>query len=62
MKRLKTTTIIEYKYDTEEERSKHIIDMQELGYECDGQFKRSDDNLMKENREYYWIGRFYKYE
>lgn len=61
MKKLKETIISEYRYDTEKEREYHIEAMKNLGFECDGQIKKSDDDLMKKDREYYWFARFFKY-
>lgn len=50
----------EYKYDSEEERYNHVIEMEKQGYMCSGQVQRSDDKLMKPNREYYWFAKFSK--
>lgn len=60
MKKLLKMVIYEYKYDTEEERNSHVAYMESQGYECTGQVKRSDDDLMKKEREYYWFARFQK--
>lgn len=63
MVRLTKKMVEEYKYDSEEERTNHIIEMEKLGFECDGQARKTDDNLMVNREpEYYWFGRFYKYE
>lgn len=62
MKRLNKLTMVEYKYDSEEERANHVEMMELLGYECDGQVKRSDDSIMCENPTYYWFARFNMYE
>ena len=63
MKKLKRKIIEEYRYNSEEERAEHIIEMESKGYVCDGQAKRTDDCLMSnEKPEYYWFGRFYKYD
>lgn len=61
MQKLKELKVYEYKYDTEEERNEHVKIMEERGYECSGQVKRSDDSLLKANREYYWFAYFSKY-
>jgi hypothetical protein len=58
MKKISTTQIIKYRYDSEEERKMHVKYMEYLGYECTGQVKKSDDSLMSDNREYYWYGEF----
>lgn len=60
MKQLLKMVIYEYKYETEEERNLHVKYMEEQGYECTGQVKRSDDDLTKKDREYYWFARFQK--
>lgn len=49
-------TIIEYKYDSEEEREQHVKWMESQGFECSGQIRKSDDSLLDENRKYYWFG------
>ena len=60
MQQLLKLIIEEYKYDSEEERNNHVVDMEKQGYECSGQTHRSDDSLMKPNREYYWFAKFSK--
>lgn len=62
MKKLKEMLVCEYKYDTEEERNNHVVIMESQGFESDGQIRRSNDSIMKENREHYWFARFFKYE
>lgn len=61
MEQILKRVVYEYKYDSEEEREKHVNCMREQGYECSEQVRRSDDSLMKDNREYYWFAHFYKY-
>lgn len=60
MKKLLEMVIHEYRYGSKEERSSHVEYMESQGYECTGQVKRSDDDLMKREREYYWFARFQK--
>lgn len=63
MKKLKDLTTIEYKYDSKEERDKHVEQMELIGFECDGQAKQTDDCLMSNrNPEYYWFARYFRYE
>lgn len=61
MKMLQEMVIREYKYESEEERNLHVSYMESQGYECSGQIKKSDDDIMKKDREYYFYGRFQKY-
>jgi len=61
MKRLSKAIIEEYRYESEEEREKHVKEMEQAGYYCTGQCKRSDDSLhYNVEREYYWYGKFIK--
>jgi hypothetical protein len=60
MKKLSEITALEFKYISAEERSEHVHMMENLGYECSGQVKKSDDSLMDENRQYYWYAHFTK--
>jgi hypothetical protein len=60
MRKLSEVKIIEYKYDSEEEREQHVKFMKLQGFECGGQVKKSDDSLMSNNREYYWYTKFFK--
>ena len=61
MEKLLELKTYEYKYDSQEEREKHVKYMKEQGYECSEQVRRSDDSLMKDDRKYYWFAHFYKY-
>ncbi|MDM0587734.1 hypothetical protein QTH25_13235 [Clostridium perfringens] len=58
--KLLETIIMEFKYDSEEERTLHVETMEDLGWICDGQIRRSDDSLGMKNREWYWFARFQK--
>lgn len=58
MEKLSKTTILKYRYDTEEEREQHIKYMEHIGYECTGQVRKSDDSIMDDNPNYYWYGEF----
>ena len=39
-----------------------VKEMIKKGFEVDGQVRRSDDPLWKDDREYYWFAHFWKYE
>lgn len=52
MEKLLELKTYEYKYDSQEEREKHVKYMKEQGYECSEQVRRSDDSLMKDDRKY----------
>ena len=39
-----------------------VKEMIKKGFEVSDQIRRSDDSLLKDNREYYWFGHFWKYE
>jgi hypothetical protein len=54
------TLTYEFKYESKEEREKHVADMEKMGFECTGQVKRSDDSLLSEARNYYWYAMFIK--
>ncbi|MBN6887274.1 hypothetical protein ACUXCC_002290 [Cytobacillus horneckiae] len=56
MEKISEMTIIEYKYDSEEEREQHVKWMESQGFECSGQIRKSDDSLLDESRKYYWFG------
>lgn len=60
MQQLLNLVIEEYRYDSEDERHIHVIEMEKQGYTCSGQVQRSDDSLMKPKREYYWFAKFSK--
>lgn len=60
MEQISKTIIVEYKYDTEEERKRHVEHMESQGYEWSGQVQKSDDHIMAKERNYYWYGKFYK--
>lgn len=60
MEKISDIQILEFKYDSEEERSKHVELMESSGYECSGQVRRSDDSMMSSNRDYYWYAQFSK--
>jgi hypothetical protein len=60
MKQLSKVSILEYKYESEEERENHVNYMKSQGWECSGQVRKSDDSLMDKERVYYWYGRFLK--
>lgn len=60
MKIISDTHILEFRYDSGEERLKHVELMKDNGYECDGVIRKSDDSIMSENREWYWYARFSK--
>ncbi len=60
MKQISERRILEYKYDSEEDRSTHVKWMESLGFVCSGQVKRSDDSLWDDNRTYYWYAKFEK--
>ena len=61
MKQLLNQLVYEYKYDSKEERDKHVEFMKKRGFEVSDQVKRSDDSLLKDDREYYWFAHFWKY-
>lgn len=56
MERLTKIVIEEYKYGSEEEREKHVKEIEIEGYYCTGQAKKRDDSL----HLYYWYGKFIK--
>lgn len=58
MERISKSMILKYKYESKEEREQHIKYMENLGYECTGQVKRTDDDLSNPNPNYYWYGEF----
>lgn len=60
MEQISKTIIYEYKYKSEEERELHVKYMKSQGFECTGQSMRSDDSLMKKDRDWYWYGKFIK--
>lgn len=60
MNKISETKIVEYKYDSEKEREEHVKEMESLGFECSGQIRKSDDNIMCNDRNYYWYGKFFK--
>lgn len=60
MEKLSEVTTLEFKYDSSEEREQHVHFMENIGYECSGQVRRSDDSLMNDNRNYYWYAHFTK--
>ena len=62
MKKILRKIVEEYRYDSKEERELHIEEMIKKGFEVDGQVRRSDDPLLKKDREYYWFAHFWKYE
>lgn len=62
MKQISKTTILEFKYDSEEERADHLKEMEGEGFLCDGEVRKTDDPIHKEIKEYYWYGRYVKYE
>jgi len=60
VEKLSGTLIYEFKYDSEEERERHVKNMEDMGFECTGQVKKSDDSLFNANRKHYWYAKFYK--
>lgn len=60
MEKLNGVLIYEFKYDSEDERNRHVKNMEEMGFECTGQIKKSD-SLLHEIPSYYWYGKFIKY-
>jgi hypothetical protein len=60
MQQISKITILEYKYDSEEEREEHVKYMESQGYECSGQIRKSDGSLMNKDRAWYWYGQFSK--
>lgn len=60
MEQISGTLTYEFKYDSEEERETHVKNMTDMGFECTGQVKRSDDSLLSEARNYYWYAMFIK--
>ena len=62
MKKILRKIVEEYRYDSKEERDSHVEEMIKKGFEVDGQVRRSDDPLWKDDREYYWFAHFWKYE
>ena len=62
MKKILRKIVEEYRYDSKEERDSHVEEMIKKGFEVSDQIRRSDDSLLKDNREYYWFGHFWKYE
>lgn len=60
MERISKTTILRFKYNSEEERANHVAYMEGLGYECTGQVRRSDDSYWDIDRYYYWYGEFHQ--
>ena len=53
MKKILRKIVEEYRYDSKEERELHIEEMIKKGFEVSDQIRRSDDSLLKDNREYY---------
>lgn len=60
MEKISEFKVLEFKYDSKEEREDHIKLMESYGFECTGQVKKSDDSLFVGNRVYYWYGKFIK--
>ena len=52
MKQISKTTILEFKYDSEEERADHLKEMEGEGFLCDGKVRKTDDPLHKEIKEW----------
>jgi hypothetical protein len=61
VEKISGTLTYEFKYDSQEERERHVKNMEGMGFECTGQIKRSDDSLLSEARNYYWYAKFIKY-
>ena len=60
MKRLSYTEVIEYKYDSEQEREEHVIFMEKAGYTTS--IKRTNrDNYYNPKSKEYWYAEFYKH-
>ncbi len=60
MEKISDIQILEFKYESREERGKHVKLMESNGYECSGQVERSNDPIMSNNRNYYWYAKFSK--
>lgn len=58
METISKQRIEKYKYETKDERERHVQEMESNGWECTGRVKQSDSF----DGEYYWFGEFYKYE
>ncbi len=61
MKKLSHCTSITFKYDSEEERTEHVKEMESKGYTT--YFKKKNrDNYYNLNSKEYWYGEFFRYE
>ncbi|QBL97898.1 hypothetical protein EauM23_00005 [Exiguobacterium phage vB_EauM-23] len=60
MKKLVSIQIHKFKYDSKEEREKHVKEMEAQGYECTGQIKHNDNYYNPKSKEY-WYGEFFKH-
>lgn len=61
MEKISEYVTIEYKYDSKEEREKHVKDMESQGYDCSGQVRKTDGSTWTGNAETYWYAKFGKY-
>lgn len=60
MKKLRRTIIVEFTYESEEEKTKHKNEMEKLEYSDSGQIKI---NLGTIDKPYYrWYGKYFKHE
>lgn len=55
-------TILKFKYDTLEERNKHVEEMKKQGFEDGGRIRRTDDSIWCDNPIYYYYSELYKRE
>jgi hypothetical protein len=60
MLQYKKTEIVEFLYESDEEKIKHKIEMEQMGYEDSGQYM-IDTNQSSKNPEWKLYGRYYRY-
>lgn len=60
MEKVSELKILEFRYDSKEEREQHVGWMESQGFECNGQVKKSNGSLWNKKRESYWYGHFSK--
>lgn len=64
MKQVMHQEILDFTYDTEEERTKHVEEMVLHGWENDARVKRLKPNASLwdcDKNDYEWFARFWKY-
>lgn len=55
-------TILKFKYDTREERDKHVAELKKQGFEDSGKIRKTDDSIWCDNPKYYYYAELFKME